>query len=616
MDRIFPIIRDGGKEWVTSRGDKDDERGRSPRIMQTTFPVAAPAGSVVPIPPHPADHAAPEDVFAGLIDAPLPDPAQDAVAPAALEGAALALVGLMAGLQSAGWQGTPNAGPTAVGAATVAAPVGGASTAGVAGADGPQPDVAPLVSEPASGPGNQPDAVAMSDAPDGAAAAAPPMPGTERSSARFGALASGAGITADAALGGAGAAAGADALPVKPEHAGQRLRLGATEAGLTPTSVPLLAAGTGKFAKDSACEPVVTGKNDGADGGSGTPGRIASGVASLPSAWPPAPPSYATAGRGEDDADRDGADPGRGMARLGAKVAVQPAAQHLPAPPVASVSDPAVAETGEPVAPNDALGGKPRGASGETSLPVPAPVSALISAPITVAALPETDHITLRLWQGAVLAARAERKVPEGRVTPETSARPAQAPGGIAPALRPLPVPAIPNLTDALPVEDEPGDSAALASFFPSHPAFVAPGAGASAPPAAVTQLAAQLASGTALGTDGTVEFALAPEELGHVRVSLHPDPQSADRMVVMLSFDRLETLDLFRRHAGDLANALQAAGYSGADISFAQSGSGQGEREERPEAAPSGEPPAFAAVAPPHSAGRSVAAGSLDLRL
>ena len=35
--------------------------------------------------------------------------------------------------------------------------------------------------------------------------------------------------------------------------------------------------------------------------------------------------------------------------------------------------------------------------------------------------------------------------------------------------------------------------------------------------------------------------------------LKLKPDAANPDRMVVMITFERPETLDLFRRHAGDL---------------------------------------------------------------
>jgi hypothetical protein len=93
------------------------------------------------------------------------------------------------------------------------------------------------------------------------------------------------------------------------------------------------------------------------------------------------------------------------------------------------------------------------------------------------------------------------------------------------------------------------------------------------APP--MPQLLAQVAGAVLHVEQGTTELALSPEELGHVRLRMEPDAANPDRMVVMISFERPETLDLFRRHAGELAEAIRQAGYSGADIGFGQYGSG-----------------------------------------
>ena len=74
-------------------------------------------------------------------------------------------------------------------------------------------------------------------------------------------------------------------------------------------------------------------------------------------------------------------------------------------------------------------------------------------------------------------------------------------------------------------------------------------------------------------GHNGSATLTLAPEELGHVRLSFQPDMQTPDRLVVMLSFDRPETMDLFRRHADQLAEALRTAGYAGVQIGFGGTG-------------------------------------------
>lgn len=65
-------------------------------------------------------------------------------------------------------------------------------------------------------------------------------------------------------------------------------------------------------------------------------------------------------------------------------------------------------------------------------------------------------------------------------------------------------------------------------------------------------------------------ELTLAPEELGRIRFDIR---QQGESLVVTLTADRPETLELMRRHANDLRSELAAAGYSGATLDFAGSG-------------------------------------------
>jgi hypothetical protein len=60
---------------------------------------------------------------------------------------------------------------------------------------------------------------------------------------------------------------------------------------------------------------------------------------------------------------------------------------------------------------------------------------------------------------------------------------------------------------------------------------------------------------------------------------------------VVLLSFERPETLDLFRRHADQLAEALRNAGFANVDIGFGHSGHG-GNSHPRHEGAFADQPP------------------------
>jgi flagellar hook-length control protein FliK len=86
-----------------------------------------------------------------------------------------------------------------------------------------------------------------------------------------------------------------------------------------------------------------------------------------------------------------------------------------------------------------------------------------------------------------------------------------------------------------------------------------------------IPQVAAQLAGVILKTDDNSTTLALAPEELGKVHLRLETDVTHPDRMVVMITVERPETLDLFRRHASELVEALRDAGYSGADIGFGQ---------------------------------------------
>lgn len=74
-------------------------------------------------------------------------------------------------------------------------------------------------------------------------------------------------------------------------------------------------------------------------------------------------------------------------------------------------------------------------------------------------------------------------------------------------------------------------------------------------------------------GNDGPLELALSPEELGQLIISIKQD---GDFVRVTLTADRPETLDLMRRHGGELVADLRQAGFSGASLSFGQGGQGQ----------------------------------------
>ena len=160
---------------------------------------------------------------------------------------------------------------------------------------------------------------------------------------------------------------------------------------------------------------------------------------------------------------------------------------------------------------------------------------------------------------------------------------------------------------------------APAASGSASSGATIHSPAGALAPQSTpVPQVAAQITAALTRSADGATELALAPEELGQVRLRLEPDSGNPERMVVMITFERPETLDLFRRHAGELAEALRAAGYSGADIGFGQdhAGSPGNDAQGGGSAQRSQDAPETSASASPSPPPRVAAGASLDLRL
>lgn len=179
------------------------------------------------------------------------------------------------------------------------------------------------------------------------------------------------------------------------------------------------------------------------------------------------------------------------------------------------------------------------------------------------------------------------------------------------------------SLPLALSTEDGSSDPAAFAFVTPPGTGPVQHGVPASnANLLPVPHVAAQITAALSQSADGATELALSPEELGHVRLRLERDAKHPDRMVVMITFERPETLDLFRRHAGELAEALRSAGYAGADIGFGQEGSGgQGfDRAPRMSGPQAGHGSGLAGgpepMTPDPRPARLVAGASLDLRL
>lgn len=85
--------------------------------------------------------------------------------------------------------------------------------------------------------------------------------------------------------------------------------------------------------------------------------------------------------------------------------------------------------------------------------------------------------------------------------------------------------------------------------------------------------VAQQLIEMANLAPNRPVEIALNPQELGRVRMTLHP---SDGGMQVALMADRPETIDLLRRNIEMLANEFRELGYTSISFSFSGSDSGR----------------------------------------
>lgn len=175
-------------------------------------------------------------------------------------------------------------------------------------------------------------------------------------------------------------------------------------------------------------------------------------------------------------------------------------------------------------------------------------------------------------------------------------APPLQAADEGAPALPSPPVSA-PSLPDAVPL----GPASAMnAAPLPPVPA----GPPAPLPPA----LPVVLAETARVLSDATVELALAPEELGRLRMTVSTD---GDAIRVTLHAERPETLDLLRRHADDLRQEFRQAGFGFTSFRF-----GEWEGTPATEPAPAPEETEPPPLPPAADAARASPASGLDLRL
>ncbi len=111
----------------------------------------------------------------------------------------------------------------------------------------------------------------------------------------------------------------------------------------------------------------------------------------------------------------------------------------------------------------------------------------------------------------------------------------------------------------------------------------------------------------------GTVSLVLAPAELGQLRFGLR---QKGDRIVVTLSAERADTLDLLRRNLPDLVGELKTAGFANSSFEFETWQGGDRSAPKRPEPPPSDSPAAPARISEPSRPPAPRHSGQLDLRV
>ena len=126
-----------------------------------------------------------------------------------------------------------------------------------------------------------------------------------------------------------------------------------------------------------------------------------------------------------------------------------------------------------------------------------------------------------------------------------------------------------------------------------------------------------QIAEATAPVPDRPIQLTLDPEELGRVRLTFH---STDGALAVAIHADRIETLDLMRRHIDTLAGEYRAMGYRDVSFSFGQHGHSGGQSGSQPQHAGLLAQSVADAPAPaPHAAsqpGWVSGRGGLDIRL
>lgn len=175
----------------------------------------------------------------------------------------------------------------------------------------------------------------------------------------------------------------------------------------------------------------------------------------------------------------------------------------------------------------------------------------------------------------------------------------------------------------AAPVNATPDGGAGSAEQALAAPAAQLSGSGQDAAASAIAEgapdLARQIAQriGEAFRNleNGGVEVALAPEELGHVRLVFRQNDSAAP--TILLQADRPETLDLMRRHVDLLAQDMRDLGYGDVTFLFQEHGQSREYRRSATRSDPAFTPddplPAIHTPIPPPA---GAADGALDLRI
>ncbi|QEW22742.1 Flagellar hook-length control protein FliK [Marinibacterium anthonyi] len=140
--------------------------------------------------------------------------------------------------------------------------------------------------------------------------------------------------------------------------------------------------------------------------------------------------------------------------------------------------------------------------------------------------------------------------------------------------------------------------------------------------PEVARDIGRQLAPSIMAAADGSVDIALSPKELGHVRMSLSVTDTG---VTLLVSAERPETIELMRRHSSELSAALREMGYENIAFSFGTGGdagsAGGAQDQNQTGAAVTSEggdsdPMPNGGAAEPASSGRIAPDGSLDIRI